>query len=49
VSAHRRLASHGYGLLVFDGYRPWAVTKNGKGLSDYRPTFGRAPCGWRRC
>jgi D-alanyl-D-alanine dipeptidase len=25
--AHRRLAAHGYGLLVFDGYRPWRVTK----------------------
>jgi zinc D-Ala-D-Ala dipeptidase len=25
--AHRRLRKQGYGLLVFDGYRPWAVTK----------------------
>ncbi len=24
---HRKLASKGYGLMVFDGYRPWAVTK----------------------
>jgi len=23
----RRLAPHGYGLLVFDAYRPWSVTK----------------------
>ena len=22
-----RCAAHGYGLLVFDGYRPWRVTK----------------------
>jgi D-alanyl-D-alanine dipeptidase len=27
VRAHRALAKEGYGLLVFDGYRPWAVTK----------------------
>ncbi|HEX8068968.1 MAG TPA: M15 family metallopeptidase [Pyrinomonadaceae bacterium] len=25
--AGRRLRKDGYGLLVFDGYRPWAVTK----------------------
>ena len=25
--AHRALATGGYGLLVFDGYRPWSVTK----------------------
>jgi len=25
--AHRALASKGYGLLVFDGYRPWSVTR----------------------
>ena len=25
--AHGRLKSHGYCLLVFDGYRPWRVTK----------------------
>jgi kynurenine formamidase/D-alanyl-D-alanine dipeptidase len=24
---HRALAPDGYGLMVFDGYRPWAVTK----------------------
>jgi len=24
---HRQLAGKGYGLMVFDGYRPWAVTK----------------------
>lgn len=24
---HRKLAGKGYGLMVFDGYRPWAVTK----------------------
>lgn len=24
---HRSLRPHGYGLLVFDGYRPWSVTK----------------------
>jgi D-alanyl-D-alanine dipeptidase len=27
VRAHRALREQGYGLLVFDGYRPWAVTK----------------------
>ena len=27
VRAHRRLRAHGYGLLLFDGYRPWRVTK----------------------
>jgi D-alanyl-D-alanine dipeptidase len=27
VRAHRRLAEHGYGLLVFDAYRPWSVTR----------------------
>ncbi len=27
VRAHRALRAHGYGLLVFDGYRPWRVTK----------------------
>lgn len=25
--ANRKLNAKGYGLLVFDGYRPWAVTK----------------------
>ena len=24
---HKRLGEQGYGLLVFDGYRPWSVTK----------------------
>jgi D-alanyl-D-alanine dipeptidase len=27
VRAHRRLAPYGYGLVVFDAYRPWAATK----------------------
>ena len=27
VRAHRALASQGYGIVVFDGYRPWSVTK----------------------
>jgi D-alanyl-D-alanine dipeptidase len=27
LRVHRALASRGYGLLVFDGYRPWSVTK----------------------
>ena len=27
VRVHRSLASEGLGLLVFDGYRPWSVTK----------------------
>jgi D-alanyl-D-alanine dipeptidase len=27
VRAHRALAQQGYGLLLFDGYRPWYVTR----------------------
>lgn len=27
VRAHRFLKQAGYGVLIFDGYRPWAVTK----------------------
>lgn len=27
VRAHRELHGLGYGILVFDGYRPWSVTK----------------------
>jgi len=27
LRAHRALKAQGYGLLVFDGYRPWSVTK----------------------
>jgi zinc D-Ala-D-Ala dipeptidase len=27
VRIHRALKKKGYGVLVFDGYRPWAVTK----------------------
>lgn len=27
VRVHHKLAAKGYGLMVFDGYRPWAVTK----------------------
>jgi zinc D-Ala-D-Ala dipeptidase len=27
VRAHRRLAAQGYGLVLFDGYRPWSVTR----------------------
>ena len=25
--AHRALREHGYGVVIFDGYRPWRVTK----------------------
>jgi CubicO group peptidase (beta-lactamase class C family)/D-alanyl-D-alanine dipeptidase len=25
--AHRKLGQHGYGLLIYDAYRPWHVTK----------------------
>ncbi|HEX4951271.1 MAG TPA: M15 family metallopeptidase [Blastocatellia bacterium] len=25
--AHQKLRKQGYGLLIFDGYRPWAITK----------------------
>lgn len=27
LRAHRELMQQGYGLLIFDGYRPWYVTK----------------------
>jgi CubicO group peptidase (beta-lactamase class C family)/D-alanyl-D-alanine dipeptidase len=27
VRVHKKLAKQGYGLLVYDGYRPWSVTK----------------------
>jgi D-alanyl-D-alanine dipeptidase len=27
VRVHRGLREHGYGLMLFDGYRPWYVTK----------------------
>ena len=27
LQAHRELAKSGYGLLIHDGYRPWAITK----------------------
>jgi zinc D-Ala-D-Ala dipeptidase len=27
LRAHRALGAHGYGLLIFDGYRPWSITK----------------------
>ena len=27
AAAHKELGQHGYGLLIHDGYRPWAVTK----------------------
>ena len=27
VAAHRELGASGYGLLIHDGYRPWAITK----------------------
>ena len=27
VRVHRRLVVHGYGIVVFDAYRPWSVTK----------------------
>lgn len=27
LRAHRALSKQGYGLLIFDGYRPWSVTK----------------------
>ncbi len=27
VRVHQKLTPEGYGLLIFDGYRPWSVTK----------------------
>ncbi len=28
VAAHRELRAKGYGIVVFDGYRPWRVTRD---------------------
>jgi len=39
VRAHRKLADKGYGLVIFDGYRPWAVTKT---FWDITPPAKRA-------
>lgn len=39
VRAHRNLAKSGYGLLLFDGYRPWRVTK---AMWDATPPAKRA-------
>jgi len=38
VRAHQALATHGYGLLIHDGYRPWYVTKM---FWDATPTHQR--------
>lgn len=27
IRAHEKLKAQGYGLLIFDGYRPWKITK----------------------
>jgi zinc D-Ala-D-Ala dipeptidase len=27
VRAHRKVRTNGYGIVIFDGYRPWSVTK----------------------
>ncbi len=27
ILAHQNLKPHGFGLVIFDGYRPWSVTK----------------------
>src|SRR5207302_6979184 len=27
VRVHKKLAEQGYGLMIFDGYRPWYVTR----------------------
>ena len=27
MRVHRKLSSMGYGIMLFDGYRPWSVTK----------------------
>jgi len=27
IRVHRKLGAQGYGLMVYDGYRPWSVTK----------------------
>ncbi len=34
LAVHRELSVHGFGLLLFDGYRPWSVTKLFWDLSD---------------
>lgn len=38
VRAHRELEKQGYGIVVFDGYRPWSVTKL---------MYDRSPPEWR--
>lgn len=27
IRAHQKLRAHGYGIVIFDGYRPWSVTR----------------------
>ncbi|WNV06584.1 M15 family metallopeptidase [Candidatus Methylospira mobilis] len=27
IRVHRKLGAQGYGLMIYDGYRPWSVTK----------------------
>lgn len=39
LRAHRALSASGYGLLVFDAYRPWSVTKR---MWDETPPAKRA-------
>ncbi|MBU6153546.1 MAG: M15 family metallopeptidase [Bdellovibrionales bacterium] len=34
LSVHGELQRHGFGILIFDGYRPWSVTKMFWDLSD---------------
>jgi len=36
LRAHRELMQQGYGLLIFDGYRPWYVTKIFLGCNSRR-------------
>ena len=40
VRAHRRLARQGYGIVVWDAYRPWSVTKQ---LWDAAPPEKQKP------
>jgi D-alanyl-D-alanine dipeptidase len=38
--AHDRVIGHGYGLLVFDAYRPWHITRAfWESFPDYRDFF----------
>jgi D-alanyl-D-alanine dipeptidase len=44
IRVHRKLKKQGYGLLIFDGYRPWAITKLfWEVVGDYQKKFVADP------